>query len=89
VCEAIYAIDGFPDDDLVWRIEWIDGVGYNSSVPTDPLIDICLAQLRDGENKPLSARSRLSNRENRKDRRGPVALHRDRFALAAATACIR
>ena len=58
--EAIYAIDGFPDDDMLWRIEWIDGVGYNSSVPTDPLIDICLAQLRDGENNPLSARSRSS-----------------------------
>jgi hypothetical protein len=60
VGEGIYAIDGFPDDDLVWRIEWIDGVGYNSSVPTDPLIDICLAQLRNSENNPLNARSRSS-----------------------------
>ena len=59
VGEAVYAIDDFPDDDLLWRIEWIGGVGYNSSVPTDPLIDICLAQLRGGEN-PLSARSRSS-----------------------------
>jgi hypothetical protein len=60
VGETVYAIDGFPDDDLLWRIEWIGGVGYNSSVPTDPLIDICLARLRDGENNPLSARSRSS-----------------------------
>jgi hypothetical protein len=60
VGEAVYAIDDFPDDDLFWRIEWIGGVGYNSSVPTDPLIDICLAQLRGGENNPLSARSRSS-----------------------------
>jgi hypothetical protein len=60
VGEAVYAIDDFPDDDLFWRIEWIGGVGYNSSVPSDPLIDICLAQLRGGENNPLSARSRSS-----------------------------
>jgi hypothetical protein len=60
VGEVVYAIDDFPDDDLLWRIEWIGGVGYNSSVPTDPLIDICLAQLGGGENNPLSARSRSS-----------------------------
>jgi len=60
VGEAVYAVDAFPDDDLLWRIEWIGGVGYNASVPTDPLIDICLAQLRDGESNPLSARSRSS-----------------------------
>jgi hypothetical protein len=24
--DAIYAIDQFPDDDLLWRIEWIGGV---------------------------------------------------------------
>ena len=33
VGEAVYAIDNFPDDDLFWRIEWIGGVGYNTSVP--------------------------------------------------------
>jgi hypothetical protein len=60
VGEAVYTIGDFPDDDLLWRIEWIGGVGYNSKVPTDPLIDICLAQPRDGENNPLSARSRSS-----------------------------
>ena len=58
--EAVYAIDAFPDDDLLWRIEWIGGVRYNASVPTDPLIDICLTQLPDGENNPLSVRSRSS-----------------------------
>jgi hypothetical protein len=28
----VYAIDEFPDDELPWRIEWIGGVGYNTSV---------------------------------------------------------
>ena len=54
--EAVYAIDEFPDDDLLWRIEWIDGVGYNTSVPSDPLMDVCIAQLPAGETNPLSAR---------------------------------
>jgi len=27
VGQAVYAIDAFPDDDLLWRIEWIGGVG--------------------------------------------------------------
>jgi hypothetical protein len=58
VGEAVYAIDDFPDDDLLWRIEWIGGVGYNTSVPSDPLIEVCLAQLPAGETDPLSARSR-------------------------------
>ena len=54
--EAVYAIDDFPDDDLLWRIEWIGGVGYNTSVPSDPLMDVCMAQLPAGETNPLSAR---------------------------------
>ena len=58
--EAVYAIDDFPDDDLLWRIEWIGGVGYNTSVPSDPLMDVCMAQLPAGETNPLSARSRSS-----------------------------
>jgi hypothetical protein len=53
----VYAIDEFPDDELPWRIEWIGGVGYNTSVPSDPRIDVCLAQLPLGEMNPLSARS--------------------------------
>jgi hypothetical protein len=36
VGEAVYAIDEFPDDDLLWRIEWIGGVGYNPNVPRIP-----------------------------------------------------
>src|SRR6267142_5452785 len=31
VGQAVYAIDAFPDDDLLWRIEWIGGVGYPES----------------------------------------------------------
>ena len=60
MAEAVYAIEDFPDDDLLWRIEWIGGVGYNTSVPSDPQIEICLAQLPAGETNPLSARSRSS-----------------------------
>ena len=44
VGEAVYEIDDFPDYDLLWRIEWIGGVGYNTSVPSDPLMDVCMAQ---------------------------------------------
>ena len=36
VGQSVYAIDGFPDDDLLWRIEWLGGVGYNTSVPSEP-----------------------------------------------------
>jgi hypothetical protein len=45
VGQSVYAIDGFPDDDLLWRIEWLGGVGYNTSVPSEPQIDVSLAQL--------------------------------------------
>ena len=44
MAEAVYAIEDFPDDDLLWRIEWIGGVGYNTSVPSDPQMEICLPQ---------------------------------------------
>jgi hypothetical protein len=33
---------------VLWRIEWIGGIRYNTSIPSDPLIDICLAQLPNG-----------------------------------------
>ena len=52
--QSVYAIDGFPDDDLLWRIEWLGGVGYNTSVPSEPQIDVSLAQLPKGERNPLS-----------------------------------
>jgi hypothetical protein len=45
---AIYAIDDFPQDDLLWRIEWIGGVSYNAKVPSDPQIDVCRLLLRCG-----------------------------------------
>ena len=51
--KAIYAIDAFPDDAQLWRIDWIGGVAYNASVPSEPLIP-------KGETNPLSARSRSS-----------------------------
>jgi hypothetical protein len=56
VGEAVYTIDDFPDDNLLWRIEWIGGVGFNTSVPSDPLMDVCIAQPTAGETNPLSAR---------------------------------
>src|SRR5215469_5922508 len=65
VGESVYAIDGFPDDDRLWRIEWIGGVGYNTSVPSEPQIDVSLAQLPKGERNPLSARARCSQVEKR------------------------
>jgi hypothetical protein len=55
-----HAIDNFPQDDHLWRIEWIGGVGYNTSVPSDPQIDVCLAQLPAGGKNPLSAKWRSS-----------------------------
>src|SRR5499427_8887686 len=65
MAELVYAIDDFPDDDRLWRIEWIGGVGYNTSVPSEPLIDVSLAQLPKGERNPLSGRARSSQVEER------------------------
>jgi hypothetical protein len=36
VVDAVYAIDAFPDHDLVWRIDWIGGIGYNVDAPSAP-----------------------------------------------------
>jgi hypothetical protein len=58
MAEPVYGIDDFPDDDSLWRVEWIGGVGYNTSVPSDPRITVCLTQLPPGETNPLSARAR-------------------------------
>jgi len=63
MAEAVYAIDAFPDDDFLWRIEWIGGVGYSTSVPSDPEINVCLAQLPAGETNPLSTKSRSRQRK--------------------------
>jgi hypothetical protein len=86
VGQAVYAIDAFPDDDLLWRIEWIGGVGYNTSVPNEAQIDVCLAQLSKGEKNPLSARARSysSREENGEDRCWSAALRLDRLPKARA-----
>jgi hypothetical protein len=42
MAEPVYGIDDFPDDNSLWRVEWIGGVGYNTSVPSDPRITVCL-----------------------------------------------
>jgi hypothetical protein len=86
MAEAVYAIEDFPDDDLLWRIEWIGGVGYNTSVPSDPQIEICLAQLPAGETNPLRREiTFLSNKENSENRRWPTALHFDCFGMVGGT----
>ena len=41
MAEPVYGIDDFPDDDSLWRVEWIGGVGYNTSVPSDRRITVC------------------------------------------------
>jgi hypothetical protein len=64
VGQSVYAIDGFRDDDLLWRIEWLGGVGYNTSVPSEPQIDVSLAQLPQGREEPAQrASTLLSSRE--------------------------
>ena len=40
-------------------------IGYNTSVPSEPQIDVSLAQLPKGERNPLSARARSSQVEKR------------------------
>jgi hypothetical protein len=82
---AVYAIDDFPGVALLWRIEWIGGVGYNTSVPSDPQISICLAQLPAGQTDPLKHEIPfLSNKENGENRRWPATLYLNCFGLAAA-----
>src|SRR5271165_2839646 len=87
MAEPVYGIDDFPDDDSLWRVEWIGGVGYNTSVPSDPRITVCLTQLPPGETNPLSAR--LANENNGKDQCWSATIHLNRFGLAAAAANIR
>jgi hypothetical protein len=41
--EAVYAIEEFPDNDLLWRIEWLGGVSYNASAPSGLLLTLALA----------------------------------------------
>src|SRR6202035_1990938 len=67
-------------------IEWIGGVGYNTSVPSEPQIDVCLAQLPKGEKNPLTNAFLSSREENGEDRCWSAALRLDRFGLAEAPA---
>jgi hypothetical protein len=54
VGEAVYAIDDFPDDDLLWQIEWIGGVGYNTIKATETAITIL--GMRGLKNQTIPAR---------------------------------
>jgi len=40
-----YQIDGFPEDDDFWRIEWFGGVSYNPLVSSEHLIEVALARV--------------------------------------------
>ena len=86
--EAVYAIDDFPDDDLLWRIEWIGGGLQHERSKRSP--NGCLhgtAARRRNESAECEI-ALLSNKENRKNRRGPIALHLDCFSMATAAACV-
>ena len=84
--EAVYAIDDFPADDLLWRIEWIGGVGYNTNVPSDPpnrrLPGAASGRRNESAQREIAL---FSNKENRKNRHWPVALHLNCFGVAAAS----
>ena len=85
--EAVYAIDDFPADDLLWRIEWIGGVGYNPNVPSDPVVDVLPGTASRGRNESTQCQIALvSNKENRKNRHWPVAVHLNCLGMAAASA---
>jgi hypothetical protein len=88
VGRAVYAIDGFPDGDLLWRIEWIGGVGYNMNVPSDRRLMLAWPSFLGGKEPAQRAITLLSNEEaNGEDRGASVALPLDRFHLAEAAAC--
>ena len=86
--QAVYAIDAFPDDDLLWRIEWIGGVGlqYERSQRAP---DRCLfgaAPQRREEPAQRTSAFLSSREENGEDRCWSAALRLDRFRLAEAPA---
>jgi hypothetical protein len=82
----VYAIDEFPDDDLPWRIEWIGGVGYNTSVPSEPRSMFAWRSSLLGR-RTHSARDRVPlKRKERSDRCWPATLHLNCFSVAEAPA---
>jgi hypothetical protein len=74
MAEPVYGIDDFPGDDSLWRIEWIGGVDYNTSVPSDPRITVCLTQLPPGatNRRIRSARGLVFRRPRLLVARGPI-----------------
>jgi hypothetical protein len=85
---TVYGIDELPDDDLLWRIEWAGGVGYNTSVPSDPLIDVCLAQLPIGVTNPLRPRARFFQAKRTAKTALACCLYFDLFGMATTAACV-
>src|SRR5271166_606561 len=69
-------------------LEWIGGVGYNTSVPSETQIDVCLAAAPQRREEPAQRTSAFlsSGEENGEDRCWSAALRLDRFRLAEAPA---
>jgi hypothetical protein len=55
---AVYAIDDFRDDTLLWRIEWLWALVTTRAFRATRNLTFGLVQLPVGETNPLSARSR-------------------------------
>jgi hypothetical protein len=75
MAEPVYGIDDFPDDYSLWRVESIGGVGYNTSVPSDPRITICLTNLTSSflrARRIRSARELVFRRPRLLVTRGPI-----------------
>jgi hypothetical protein len=82
---AVYAIDDFPGDALLWRIEWIGRrwLQYERSErPTNQHLPGAASRRPNGSAEreiPF-----LSNKENGENRRWPAILYLNCFGLAAA-----
>jgi hypothetical protein len=51
VSSRIPAIQEFPQDDQIWRVDFFGGIQRNSSIPDEPTIQIILSPLANPNNK--------------------------------------
>jgi hypothetical protein len=86
MAEAVYAIEDFPADELLWRIEWILGWLQRECSKRPP--NRRLPGAASGRRSESAQReiALFSNKENRKNGNWPVALHLNCFGVAAASA---
>lgn len=61
-----YQVDGFPEDDDFWRIEWFGGISYNPRVSSEHLIEVNLARVSPGTSNKIHPKY-LSLRTDRKN----------------------